>query len=52
METATGEQIESQEQPATNIVDEAGSSEETAFVMDPPELESSAESPEVTDDED
>ena len=52
VETATDEQIESQEKPATNIVDEAGSSEETAFVMDPPELESSAESPEVTDDED
>jgi flagellar biosynthesis/type III secretory pathway protein FliH len=52
VETATGEQIESLEEPATNIVDEADSSEETTFVMDPPELESSAESPEVTDDED
>ena len=49
LETATNEQIESQEKPATNIVDEAGSPEETAFVMDPPELESSSESPEVTD---
>ena len=52
VETATGEQIESLEEPATNIVDEADSSEETTFVMDPPELESSAESPEVTDGED
>ena len=51
-ETVTDEHSESQEEPVTNIVEEAGSAEETAFVMDPPDTESSAESSEVADDDD